>query len=55
MFAAPATGGPAVNDEFSPTLRIFLAKTKFYDSAALFLWLSGGIAREGNANKEKEP
>src|SRR6266571_5232494 len=54
MFAAPATGGPAVNDEFSPALRAFLAKAKFYDIAALILWLTGGIARKGNANKEKD-
>jgi hypothetical protein len=54
MFDAPATGGHAVNDEFSGALRAFHRETKFYDIVSLFLWLVGGIARKGIAKKEKD-
>jgi hypothetical protein len=53
MFDAPATGGHAVNDEFSGALWAFHREAKFYDIAALFLWLVGGIARKGNAKRRK--
>jgi hypothetical protein len=36
-----------------PLLRI-PREAKFYDIAPLFLWLTGGIARKGNAKKEKD-
>jgi hypothetical protein len=40
MFDAPsATGGHAVNDEFSPALKKGIPReTKFYDIAPLVLW-----------------